>query len=89
MEKLDMIECLYMTYAEKDTASRESYRGVFLDYIGNIYKQLNGNQEKIISGLAEYLQERIEKQDKYNGSDVVIACIMAGKMLQETIRGEV
>lgn len=88
MQGLDMIECLYMTFAEKDTASRESYRSVFLDYIGNIYKELNGNQEEIISGLSKYLQERIEKQDKYNGSDVVIACIMAGKMLQETISGE-
>ncbi len=89
MEKLDMIECLYMAFAEKDTVNRECYRRVFLDYIGNIYKELNGNQEKIISGLSEYLQERIEKQDKYSDSDIVIACIMAGKMLQETIRGEV
>ena len=81
MDKLDMIECLYKSFAETDEAART----VFRDYMENIYKQLDGNQEKIIDGLASYMQERIDRQDKYEGKDIIIACIMAGRILQEVI----
>lgn len=85
MDSLDMIECLYKSFTETDSQSREAYRAVFLDYLKNIYKQLNGNQEEIINGLASYMQEKIDNQDRYKGKDIIVVCLMAGRLLQEVI----
>lgn len=85
MDSLDILECLYMTYAEQDAKNREAYHSVFYEWIENIYKQLKGNQEEIIKGVSDLLQSRIEKQTKYSGKDICIICMQAGRMLQEVI----
>jgi len=85
MDGLGMIECLYMSWAEKEPKSREDYRAVFYAYLENIYTALQGDQELIMGILSEKLREKIEQERKYNDKDIIIACIMAGKILQEII----
>lgn len=85
MDSLDILDCLYRSFAEENPVERERYRYVFSDWIENIYKKLQGNQEEIINGVSDLLQEKIEKQEKYSGKEICIICIMAGKLLQEII----
>lgn len=85
MDSLELIECLYMSFAEPNGSNRETYRAVFRDWIENIYNTVDGNQEEVINGVSETIQNKIEKQSKYSGKEVVIACIMAGRILQEII----
>ena len=88
MDKLDMLDCLYASFAEKNAGNRESYKAVFTEYLENIYNQLHGNQEEITKGLCVVIQDKIEKQNKYSSYDKCLICIMAGRILQELIERE-
>ncbi len=43
MDSLELIECLYMSFAEPNGSNRETYRAVFRDWIENIYNTVDGN----------------------------------------------